>query len=132
MQQALTQALRWAAAGAILVLAGGPTALAGMKYPDMQGPGAWGAGQPYQGGYTVYRSGVWNGRVYGTAGPDSGYPSFAHFSAPVAREQLNAWGFSNVQQLKPEHGWSAQAWKGGHQYHVVIDDRDRVAVYTGK
>lgn len=131
MRRALTFALRGAAVGGILVLTGS-AALAGMTYTDMQGPRAWNSGQSYRGGYTVYPNGIWNGRVYDVPVRGGSFPQFGKFSASVAREQLNALGYSNVHGLKPTHGWIAHAFKNGQQVKVMLDNENDVSTYTGK
>ncbi|HEX5455517.1 MAG TPA: hypothetical protein VFX06_17130 [Stellaceae bacterium] len=130
MQRALMELFGGAALAAMLIIAAGPPAMA-QKYPDMQGPRAYDAGQAYRGGYTVYPNGIWNGQVYDSPKPDSSHSSFGSFSSGVAREQLNAKGYSQVHGLEREHGWSGHAIKNGRQAHVFLDDKNKVATYRG-
>jgi hypothetical protein len=121
-----------AAAAGIGLLGVGSAAWAQKPYPDMEGPPAYNTREAYQGGYTVYRNRKWNGRVYGSSGPDNGYQSDGHFSPGVAREQLNAKGYKNVQGLKPMHGWEAHATRNGKDVKIMLDDKDEVSTYQGK
>ncbi|HTV91039.1 MAG TPA: hypothetical protein VME41_18650 [Stellaceae bacterium] len=123
-----------AAYGAIAlgVLIATGSAASAQHYRNMQEPRDYNVSHVMTGGYNSYRSVGWNGYVYGTHGPDGGHPNYGRFSAAVAREQLNAKGYSNVRGLEREHGWSAQAVKNGRSVHVVLDDNDSVATYRGK
>lgn len=112
-----------AVAGAVLLSA---TVAVAQQHPGMQGPAALSAEHAYRGGYNEYH-GSWNGR-----GADNGHSAHGHFTARVAREQLNAFGFTHIHKLERAQGWEAEADKDGRPVHVMINDKDEVAVFRGE
>jgi hypothetical protein len=79
--------------------------------------------------------GVQNGNV-GSSGPSAensqaGGNTYVNPQDRFAEQQLSRYGYSDIQNLQPTEGWSADATKNGEKVHVILGDRGIVATFRG-
>jgi len=79
--------------------------------------------------------GVQNGNV-GSSGPgaensQAGGNTYVNPQDRFAEQQLLRYGYSDIQNLQPTEGWSADATKNNDKVHVILGDRGLVATFRG-
>ncbi len=122
---------KYGAVASVFLLTAGPAALA-QNYNPNYGPG-WNQGGSnqsspawHQGGFSGGGQGWNQGGFSGSSQGPSNMPS-----AQEAYQQLNKFGYNNIQGMERSRGWEARATKDGDRVHVFVDDDGMVATYRG-
>lgn len=63
-------------------------------------------------------------------GPNNVQQSFGAGPGNVQNE-LSRFGYTDVQNVRPMRGWSADAMQNGQMVHVIIGDNGRIATFRG-
>jgi hypothetical protein len=64
--------------------------------------------------------------------PQGSYGSNQTTAQQQAQQELSRYGYSNLQDLKPMQGWSADATRNGENVHVMVTDNGLVATFPGR
>lgn len=93
--------------------------------------GGWNGGGANQGNWNTGMQGSstpYSGQTYSHAGYGTGNIS----TYQEAEQQLGKYGYSNIQDLRPTEGWSADAMRNGQRVHVILSDNGLVATFPGR
>lgn len=79
--------------------------------------------------------GAWGQGTQGSSGQYSensaaGYGNNLNYG--FAQRQLSEFGYTDIHNLRPTQGWSADAMKNGRMVHVVISDNGMIATFRGE
>lgn len=62
----------------------------------------------------------------------TGYDNSPATSQQQAQQELSKYGYTNLQELKPMHGWTADAMKNGENVRVMMSENGLVATFQGR
>lgn len=75
--------------------------------------------------------------MQGSSGPfvensGAGYNRSINYGFLAARDELSRYGYTDINNLRPMPGWSADASKNGRNIHVELSNSGLVATYSGR
>jgi hypothetical protein len=76
--------------------------------------------QPYQGA-----------QEQGFRAQEQGFRGNLGFSPMAAQNELSRFGYTDIHNLQPMQGWSADAMENGQLVHVIIGQNGRIATFRG-
>jgi hypothetical protein len=81
--------------------------------------------------------GNWNQGSQGSSGQYSensgaGYSNNTNYGFNQAQRELSQYGYTDVHNLRPTQGWSADAMKNGKMVHVLLGENGLVATFRGE
>ena len=68
----------------------------------------------------------------GQGGWRSGYSNGPPTTEQQAQQELSRYGYSDVSDLRPLQGWTADATKNGENVHVMLSENGLVATFQGR
>jgi hypothetical protein len=109
--------------GSHIVMFMSPDRFAELSIPNAnQGMSGTNQGMPGTNPQTLGGQGNWR----------SGYSNGATTTEQQAQQELSRYGYSDVSDLRPLQGWTADATKNGENVHVMLSENGLVATFQGR
>jgi hypothetical protein len=62
----------------------------------------------------------------------SGYSNGPTTTEQQAQQELTRYGYTDLRDLRPEQGWTAEASRNGENVHVMMSQNGLVATFQGR